>query len=414
MSKLYDILTSTGDELDRCKKRHNIFKKCYVASCVLNTLVLFVPFVLAFQSNVMLTGIVGIIVFLFVLANAVLSIPNNKMQRKICELEKNYEMLNDNFQVLIKHFRSIEDTECENNIDGMCYCTFLVDYEQGTKHCTEVSCPYKLAKAQACEGLLGGKPSPEPLAESKSEPNRSRTYIVPLPAMSYVQDGTLIIQIAGTDYFLTMTGVRSYPDIPDPYALFPVNCSESNLRGTVNVFLKRAQVTTTLPVKEFIVEWVEKGGHKRREVYSQNLELPKQNEALAYLGIYSRDVSQSFLDPILQKKVLMDVDNSRILGTVDSPKYLEILNKIAYSLLFSGASYNLLIKEVEGYLRNTGYVINTAQQGMDEVWTVHEKDNIQDDVQILSTWRDVVKFTVTQIATSIENLTTGYVCGNMQ
>ena len=59
MSKLYDILTSTGDKLERCKKRHNISKKCYVASCVLNTLALFVPFVLAFQSNVMLTGIVG-------------------------------------------------------------------------------------------------------------------------------------------------------------------------------------------------------------------------------------------------------------------------------------------------------------------------------------------------------------------
>ena len=109
----------------------------------------------------------------------------------------------------------------------------------------------------------------------------------------------------------------------------------------------------------------------------------------------------------------MDVDNSRILGTVDSPKYIEALNKIAYSLLFSGASYSCLIKEVEGYLRNTGYVINTAQQGMDEVWTVHEKGNIQDDVQILSTWRDVVKFTVTQIISS-EALTTGYVCGNMQ
>ena len=109
----------------------------------------------------------------------------------------------------------------------------------------------------------------------------------------------------------------------------------------------------------------------------------------------------------------MDVDNSRLLGTVDSPKYLEALNKIAYSLLFSGASYNLLIKEVEGYLRNTGYVINTAQQGMDEVWTVHEKDSIQDDVQILSTWRDVVKFTVTQIISTPEALTTGYVCDSM-
>ena len=302
MSKLYDILTSTGDELERCKKRHNIFKKCYVASCVLNTLALFVPFVLAFQSNVMLAGIVGIIVFLFVLVNAVLSIPNNKMQRKVCELEKNYEMLNDNFQVLIKHFRSIEDTECENNIDGMCYCTFLVDYEQGTKHCTEVSCPYKLAKAQACKGLPPSKPSPEPLAESKSEPNRSRTYIVPLPAMSYVQDGTLRIRIAGTDYFLAMTGARSYSGIPDPFALLTVNCSKSNLRGTVNAFLKRAQVTTTLPVKEFVVGWVEKSGHKRREVYSQNLKLPKQNEAPAYLGIYSRDVSHSSLDPILQKR----------------------------------------------------------------------------------------------------------------
>ncbi len=414
MSKLYDILTSTGDELERCKKRHNIFKKCYVASCVLNTLALFVPFVLAFQSNVMLTGIVGIIVFLFVLVNAVLSIPNNKMQRKICELEKNYEMLNDNFQVLIKHFRSIEDTECENNIDGMCYCTFLVDYEQGTKHCTEVSCPYKLAKAQACKGLSSSKPSPEPLAESKSEPNRSRTYIVPLPAMTGVQDDTLRIRIAGTDYFLTMIGVRSYPDIPDPYALFPVNCSEFTLRGTINTFLKRAQVTTTLPVKEFVVEWVEKNGHERREVYSQNLERPKQSETLAYLGIYSRDVSQSSLYSILQKKVLMDVDNSRILGTVGSPKYIEVLNKIAYYLLFSEASYSCLIKEVGGYLRSTGYVINTAQQDMDEVWTVHEKDSIQDDVQILSTWRDVVKFTVTQIIPMLEALTTGYVCDSMQ
>ena len=231
--------------------------------------------------------------------------------------------------------------------------------------------------------------------------------------MSYVQDGTLRIQIAGTDYFLTMTGVRSYPDIPDPYALFPVNCSESNLRGTINAFLKRAQVTTTLPVKEFVVEWVEKGRHKRREVYSQNLERPKQNEALTYLGIYSRDVSQSSLDPILPENVLVDSDNSRILGTVDSPKYLEILNKIAYSLLFSGASYSCLIKEVEGYLRNTGHVINTAQQDMDEVWTVHEKDNIQDDVQTLGTWRDVVKFTVTQIISTLEALTTGYVCDSM-
>ena len=302
MSKLYDILTSTGDELERCKKTHNIFKKCYVASCVLNTLALFVPFVLAFQSNVMLAGIVGIIVFLFVLVNAVLSIPNNKMQRKVCELEKNYEMLNDNFQVLVKHFHSIEDTECENNIDGVCYCTLLLDYEQGTKHCTEVSCPYKLAKAMACEGLLDSKPSPEPLAESKSEPNRSRTYIVPLPAMSYVQDGTLRIRIAGTDYFLAMTGARSYSGIPDPFALLTVNCSKSNLRGTVNAFLKRAQVTTTLPVKEFVVGWVEKSGHKRREVYSQNLKLPKHNEARAYLGIYSRDVSHSSLDPILQKR----------------------------------------------------------------------------------------------------------------
>ena len=412
MSKLYDILTTTKYELERCKKRHNIFKKCYATSCVLNTLALFVPFVLAFQSNVMLTGIVGIIVFLFVLVNAVLSISNSKMQRKICELEKNYEMLNDNFQVLIKHFRSIEDTECENNIDGMCYCTFLMDYEQGTKHCTEVTCPYKLAKAQACKGLPPSKPSPEPLAESKSEPNRSRTYIVPLPAMSYVQDGTLIIQIAGTDYFLTMTGVRSYPDIPDPYALFPVNCSESNLRGIINTFLKRAQVTTTLPVKEFIVEWVEKGGHKRREVYSQNLELPKQSEALTYLGLHSRDIYTS--DHLLSSYALVDSDNSQIFYIINSPKYIETLNKIAYSLLFSGASYICLIKEVEGYLRNTGYVINTAQQGMDEVWTVHEKDNIQDDVQILSTWRDVVKFTVTQIIPMLEALTTEYVCDSMQ
>lgn len=412
MSKLYDILASTGDELERCKKRHNIFKKCYVASCVLNTLALFVPFVLAFQSNVMLTGIVGIIVFLFVLVNAVLSIPNNKMQRKICELEKNYEMLNDNFQVLVKHFRAIEDAECENNIDGMCYCTFLVDYEPGTKHCTEVSCPYKLAKAQACEGLPPSKPSPEPLTESKSEPNRSRTYIVPLPAMSYVQDGTLIIQIAGTDYFLTMTGVRSYPDIPDPYALFPVNCSESNLRGTINLFLKRAQVTTTLPVKEFVVEWVEKSGHKRREVYSQNLELPKQSEALTYLGLRSRNMFTS--DHHLSTYALVDSDNSQIFYIINSPKYIETLNKIAYSLLFSGASYSCLIKEVEGYLRNEGYIINTAQQGMDEVWTVHEKDNIRDDVQIFSTWRDVVKFTITQFTSTSEALTTGYVCDSMQ
>lgn len=413
MSKLYDILTSTGDELERCKKRHNIFKKCYVASCVLNTLVLFVPFVLTFQSNVMWTGIVGIIVFLFVLVNAVLSIPNNKMAGKIRELEKNYVMLEDNYQALVKHFRSIEDTECANNIDGMCYCTFLVDYEQGTKHCTEVTCPYKLAKAMACEDLPPSKPSPEPLAKGQSEPNRSRTYIVPLPAMSYVQDGTLRIQIAGTDYFLTTAGARSYSDIPDPFALLTVNCSESNLRGTVNAFLKRARVTTTLPCKEFVVEWVEKGGHKRREVYSQNLELPKPNETLTYLGIYSRDVSQSSLYSILQEKVLMDVDNSRILGTVGSPECIEALNKIAYSLLFSEASYSCLIKEVEGYLRSTGYVINTAQQGMDEVWTVHEKDNIRDDVQIFSTWRDVVKFTVTQIIPMLEALTTGYVCDSM-
>ena len=412
MSKLYDILTSTGDELERCKQRHNIFKKCYVASCVLNTLALFVPFVLAFQNNVMLTGIVGIIVFLFVLVNAVLSIPNNKMADKIRELEKNYKMLNDNFQVLVKHFRSIEDTECENNIDGMCYCTFLVDYEQGTKHCTEVSCPYKLAKAQACKGLPPSKSSPEPFAKGQSEPNHSRTYIVPLPAMSYVQASTLRIQIAGTDYFLTMTGVRSYPDIPDPYALFPVNCSKSNLRGTVNAFLKRAQVTTTLPVKEFVVEWVEKNGHERREVYSQNLKLPKQSEALTYLGLRSRNMFTS--DHLLSTYALVDSDNSQIFHIINSPKYIETLNKIAYSLLFSGASYSLLIKEVEGYLRNTGYVINTAQQGMDEVWTVHEKDNIRDDVQILSTWRDVVKFTVTQIISTSEALTTEYVCDNMQ
>lgn len=411
MSKLYDILTSTRDELECCKKRHNIFKKCYVTSCVLNTLALFVPLVLAFQSNVMLTVTTSILVILWVAVTCALYTYNDKMQCKICELEKNYEMLNNNFQVLIKHFRSIEDTECENNIDGMCYCTFLVDYEQGTKHCTEVSCPYKLAKAQACKGLPPSKPSPEPLAESKSEPNRSRTYIVPLPAMTGVQADTLRIQIAGTDYFLTMTGVRSYPDIPDPYALFPVNCSESNLRGTVNVFLKRAQVTTTLPVKEFIVEWVEKGGHKRREVYSQNLELPKQSEALTYLGLRSRNMFTS--DHLLSTYALVDSDNSQIFHIIDSPKYIETLNKIAYSLLFSGASYNLLIKEVEGYLRNTGYVINTAQQGMDEVWTVHEKDSIQDDVQILSTWRDVVKFTVTQIISTPEALTTGYVCDSM-
>ena len=411
MSKLYDILTSTRDELECCKKRHNIFKKCYATSCVLNTLALFVPLVLAFQSNVMLTVTASILVILWVTVTCALHTYNGKMQRKICELEKNYEMLNDNFQVLVKHFRSIEDAECENNIDGMCYCTFLVDYEQGTKHCTEVSCPYKLAKAQACKGLPPSKPSPEPLAEGKSEPNRSRTYIVPLPAMSYVQDGTLIIQIAGTDYFLTMTGVRSYPDIPDPYALFPVNCSESNLQGTVNVFLKRAQVTTTLPVKEFIVEWVEKGGHKRREVYSQNLELPKQSEALTYLGLRSRNMFTS--DHLLSTYALVDSDNSQIFHIIDSPKYIETLNKIAYSLLFSVASYNLLIKEVEGYLRNTGYVINTAQQGMDEVWTVHKKNNIQNDVQILSTWRDVVKFTVTQIISTPEALTTGYVCDSM-
>ena len=411
MSKLYDILTSTRDELECCKKRHNIFKKCYATSCVLNTLALFVPLVLAFQSNVMLTVTTSILVILWVAVTCALYTYNDKMQCKICELEKNYEMLNNNFQVLIKHFRSIEDTECENNIDGMCYCTFLVDYEQGTKHYTEVSCPYKLTKAQACKGLPPSKPSPEPLAESKSEPNRSRTYIVSLPAMSYVQDGTLRIQIAGTAYFLTMTGVRSYPDIPDPYALFPVNCSESNLRGTVNAFLKRAQVTTTLPVKEFIVEWVEKGGHKRREVYSQNLELPKQSEALTYLGLRSRNMFTS--DHLLSTYALVDSDNSQIFHIIDSPKYIETLNKIAYSLLFSGASYNLLIKEVEGYLRNTGYVINTAQQGMDEVWTVHEKDSIQDDVQILSTWRDVVKFTVTQIISTPEALTTGYVCDSM-
>ena len=411
MSKLYDILTSTRDELECCKKRHNILKKCYATSCVLNTLALFVPLVLAFQSNVMLTVTTSILVTLWVTVTCALYTYNGKMQRKICELEKNYEMLNDNFQVLVKHFRSIEDAECENNIDGMCYCTFLVDYEQGTKHCTEVSCPYKLAKAQACKGLPPSKPSPEPLAESKSEPNRSRTYIVPLPAMTGVQDGNLRIQIAGTDYFLTMTGVRSYPDIPDPYALFPVNCSESNLQGTVNVFLKRAQVTTTLPVKEFIVEWVEKGGHKRREVYSQNLELPKQSEALTYLGLRSRNMFTS--DHLLSTYALVDSDNSQIFYIIDSPKYIETLNKIAYSLLFSVASYNLLIKEVEGYLRNTGYVINTAQQGMDEVWTVHEKDNIQDDVQILNTWRDVVKFTVTQIISTPEALTTGYVCDSM-
>ena len=411
MSKLYDILTSTRDELECCKKRHNIIKKCYATSCVLNTLALLVPLVLAFQSNVMLTVTTSILVILWVAVTCILCTYNGKTADKVCELEKNYKMLNDNFQVLVKHFRSIEDTECENNIDGMCYCTFLVDYEQGTKHCTEVSCPYKLAKAQACKGLPPSKSSPEPLAESKSELNCSRTYIVPLPAMTGVQDGNLRIQIAGTDYFLTMTGVRSYPDIPDPYALFPVNCSESNLQGTVNVFLKRAQVTTTLPVKEFIVEWVEKGGHKRREVYSQNLERPKQSEALTYLGLRSRNIFTS--DHLLSTYALVDSDNSQIFHIIDSPKYIETLNKIAYSLLFSGASYNLLIKEVEGYLRNTGYVINTAQQGMDEVWTVHEKDSIQDDVQILSTWRDVVKFTVTQIISTPEALTTGYVCDSM-
>ena len=414
MSKLYDILTSTGDELERCKKRHNILKKCCVTSSALNTLALFVPFILAFQSNVVLTVTAFILVTLWVAVTCILCTYNGKMADKVRELEKNYVMLEDNYRAIVKHFRSIEDTECKDNIDGVCYCTLLLDYEQGTKHCTEVSCPYKLAKAQACKGLPPSKPSPEPLAESKSEPNRSRTYIVPLPAMSYVQDGNLRIQIAGTDYFLTMTGVRSYPDIPDPYALFPVNCSESNLRGTNHAFLKRAQVTTTLPVKEFVVEWVEKSGHKRREVYSQNLELPKQNETLAYLGIYSRDVSQSSLYSILQEKVLVDSDNSRILGTVGSPKYIEVLNKIAYCLLFSEASYSCLIKEVEDYLRSTGYVINTAQQGMDEVWTVHGKDNIQDDVQILSTWRDVVKFTVTQIISTLEALTTGYVCDSMQ
>ena len=413
MSKLYDILTTTKYELERCKKQYSIFYKCYATSCVLNTLALLVPLVLAFQSNVMWTVTASILVTLWVAVTCALHTYNGKMQRKVRELEKNYEMLNDNFQVLIKHFRSTEDTECEHNIDGKCYCTFLVDYEQGTKHCIEVPCPYKLAKAMACEGLLDSKPSPEPLAESKSEPNRSRTYIVPLPAMTGVQDDTLRIRIAGTDYFLATAGARSYSGIPDPFALLTVNCSKSNLRGTVNAFLKRAQITTTLPVKEFIVGWVEKNGHKRREVYSQNLKLPKQNEALTYLGIYSKDVSQSSLDPILQKKVLMDVDNSRILGTADSPKYLDTLNKIAYFLLFSGASYNHLIKEVEGYLRNTGYVINTAQQDMDEVWTVHEKDNIQDDVQILSTWRDVVKFTVTQIISTSEALTTGYVCDSM-
>lgn len=229
--------------------------------------------------------------------------------------------------------------------------------------------------------------------------------------ISYVQDGTLRIQIAGTDYFLTMTGVRSYSGIPDPFALRTVNCSESNLRGIINTFLKRAQVTTTLPVKEFVVEWVEKSGHKRREVYSQNLELPKQNEALTYLGLRSRDIYTS--DHLLSSYALVDSDNSQIFYKINSSKYIETLNKIAYSLLFSEASYSCLIKKVEGYLRSTGYVINTAQQGMDEVWTVHGKDNIQDDVQILSTWRDVVKFTVTQIIPMLEALTTGYVCDSM-
>ena len=220
MSKLYDILTSTGDELERCKKRHSILKKCYATSCVLNTPALLVPLVLAFQSNVMLTVTASILVILWVAVTCILCTYNGKMQRKICELEKNYEMLNDNFQVLVKHFRSIEDTECENNIDGMCYCTLLLDYEQGTKHCTEVPCPYKLAKAQACEGLPPSKPSPEPLAESKSEPNHSRTYIVPLPAMSYVQASTLRIQIAGTDYFLTETNFYYSKDLSSFWLCF--------------------------------------------------------------------------------------------------------------------------------------------------------------------------------------------------
>lgn len=412
MSKLYDILTSTGDELERCKKRHNILKKCCVTSSALNTLALFVPFILAFQSNVVLTVTASILVTLWVAVTCILCTYNGKMADKVRELEKNYVMLEDNYRALVKHFRSIEDTECKDNIDGVCYCTLLLDYEQGTKHCTEVSCPYKLAKAQACKGLPPSKPSSEPLAESQSKSNRSRTYIVPLPAMSYVQDGTLRIQIAGTDYFLTTAGAHSYSGIPDPFALRTVNCSESNLRGTVNAFLKRARVTTTLSCKEFIVEWVEKGGHKRREVYSQNLELPKQSEALTYLGLRSRNIFTS--DHLLSTYALVDSDNSRILGTVGSPECIEALNKIAYSLLFSGASYSHLIKEVEGYLRNEGYIINTAQQGMDEVWTVHEKDNIRDDVQIFSTWRDVVKFTVTQIIPMLEALTTGYVCDSMQ
>ena len=413
MSKLYDILTSTGDELERCKKRHNILKKYYVTSCVLNTLALFVLFVLAFQSNVMLTVTTSILVTLWVAVNCVLSIPNNKMVDKIRELEKNYVMLEDNYRALVKHFRSIEYTKCKDNIDGVCYCTFLLDYEQGTKHCTEVTCPYKLAKAMACEGLPPSKPSPEPLAESKSEPNRSRTYIVPLPAMSYVQDGTLRIRIAGTDYFLTTAGAYTGFGEPVTFALSPVNCSESTLRGTIETFLKRAQVTTTLPVKEFVVEWVEEGGRKRREVYSQNLELPKYSETLAYLDIgYTDSVS---LDNLLitRRNVLIDLDTSHAICEMSSNECIETLNGIAHSLLFSGMSYTHLENVIGDCLRDAGYVISTAQQGMDEVWTVHEKDNIQDDVQVLSTWRDVVKFTITQIALTTEALTTATVCDNM-
>ena len=116
MSKLYDILITTKYELERCKKQYSIFYKCYATSCVLNTLALLVPLVLAFQSNVMWTVTASILVTLWVAVTCALHTYNGKMQRKVRELEKNYEMLNDNFQVLIKHFRSTEDTECEHNI----------------------------------------------------------------------------------------------------------------------------------------------------------------------------------------------------------------------------------------------------------------------------------------------------------